>query len=109
MAQREIENGTLGEEEARKDPRSHILLQCVGVSKKVAPAYYTGEVEKGTGFFICCDGFFRKLDGEEIHYMLFPGSLRDTRDMEARVRKLADLCKKRGEKDNLTAVFGKAM
>lgn len=43
--QREIMNGNMTQEQAMKDPRRNVLLQCVGASAEVKPEYRTGAMK----------------------------------------------------------------
>ena len=66
IVQRELTEGKLTPEQARKDSRQSLLLQCVGAGKDVKPDYLSGEVLPHRTFLICCDGFRRKVTEAEI-------------------------------------------
>lgn len=54
---REIKRGSMTKEQALIDPRRNVLLQCIGASKTVGPAFYEGEVKEPKGFILCSGGF----------------------------------------------------
>ena len=50
--QREIMNGNMTQEQAMKDPRRNVLLQCVGASAEVKPEYRTGAMKNGMSLLL---------------------------------------------------------
>lgn len=67
LVELELRAGHLTKEQARKDPRRHILLQCVGVTKDVRVDCYKGRLHPGMEFLLCTDGFYGLLEEEEIY------------------------------------------
>ena len=61
VVQRELTEGRLTLQQAQKDPRQSLLLQCVGAGKAVKPDFLHGEVQSHQSFLICCDGFRRRV------------------------------------------------
>lgn len=57
--EREVLLGRMSREDAIRDSRRNILLQCVGASGEVAVVYGKGKVRKGAVYLICSDGFWR--------------------------------------------------
>ena len=66
VVQREITEGRLTPQQAAKDPRQSLLLQCVGAGKAVKPDYLYGDIKPHQVFLLCCDGFRRRITGSEI-------------------------------------------
>lgn len=105
VVQREIDLGNLTPEEAEKDPRRNILLQCVGASNVIDPEFIFGEVNNGSHFLLCSDGFRHVISKEEIHEKLGPGAARTEREMTENLKYLVELDKYRREEDNISAVL----
>lgn len=101
---REIELGKLTPEQARTDPRRNVLLQCVGVSESVTPAFYRGENLPGTVFMLCSDGFVHEISNDEIYFSLNPHTLQDKNTMKNNVDALIELNKARMERDNISVI-----
>lgn len=103
IVQRELTEGKLTQEQARKDPRQNVLLQCVGAGKEVKPDYLSGEVLPHQTFLLCCDGFRRRVTEAEIK-RLCSCSAREKKLHEA-LEETAQLCMKRKETDNITGIL----
>lgn len=100
---REVEQGLLTKEEAEKDSRRNILLQCVGASKVVVPDYFWGKVEENDAFLLCSDGFRHVLSEVEIAYALSAEHFEGIQKNQQKLVDCIELIKKRGERDNITA------
>ena len=103
VVQREITEGKLTPQQAAKDPRQSLLLQCVGAGNAVKPDYLYGDIKPHQVFLLCCDGFRRRITGSEIKeickYSTKEKKLHDA--LEEVIR----LCKKRKETDNITGIL----
>lgn len=106
---REIAEGRLTEEEAERDSRRSILLQCIGASDRVTPEYTLNCLSDSSFLLICSDGFRHELKGSEIVKELSDESVKDVKTIRKSLCRLTDMAKKRGEKDNITAAVIKAM
>lgn len=100
---KEQREGILSAEKARLDVRRNVLLQCVGASERVVPQYQTGKILADAVYLLCTDGFRHELRGEEIFTGLNPSAFRDKAAAQSRLRRLIELNKTRGERDNITA------
>lgn len=109
LVQREVNNGRLAPELAEQDPRRNVLLQCVGASKVVEPAFYEGTVERNECYLLCSDGFRHEVTTEEITENLSPSANSGEQDMCDHIQKLIDLNKFRHENDNITAMLIKTV
>ena len=89
-------------EEAERDSRKNILLQCVGASVEVNPEIRIGEFKENTVFMLCSDGFRHVLSEDEMYMYLNPNILLDKNTMEYNSRQLIEMVKNRNEKDNIT-------
>lgn len=101
---REIERGNLTPEAAKFDDRRNVLLECVGVTKDIAPEFGIGDVKSGAVYLLCSDGFRHEITTEEIWENLQPNK-ESSEIMKQQLVKLIELNKSRGEKDNITALM----
>lgn len=108
LVAREIAAGRLTPEEALRDSRRSILLQCVGASAAVEPAFYQGAAEPGTSYLICSDGFCHEVSQEEMLEQLGPGACVNPTVMRRNCIYLTELVKRRKEQDNISLVLLKA-
>lgn len=105
LVAREIALGRITKEQARHHPQRNILLQCLGVGDTVAPVFTGGTVAGNGLYLLCSDGFVQELSEEELDRSLDPMVL-TTKDLLTRkLTELTDVCKQRGERDNITAVL----
>lgn len=105
---REIAAGRLTPEEALRDPRRSILLQCIGASPTVEPAFYQGNVEPETTYLVCSDGFCHEVSSQEIYEKMGPQACENPVVMRQNCVYLTDLVKQRKEQDNISIVLLKA-
>lgn len=102
---REIKRGLMTKEQAMKDARQNVLLQCIGVNQYVEPQFLEGYVEAGEAFLLCSDGFRHKVSEEELWKHLAPGRLNDSDSMQKELVELVELNKQRKETDNISAIY----
>lgn len=100
----EVRRGRLTAEEAKNDPRQHILLQCIGESKSVKPEFTIEKIKHNCTYMLCSDGFRHKISKEEIYKALQPLSLFTENQIEEQLEELAKLSMSRKEKDNISAI-----
>lgn len=108
VVQREMDLGRMTYEEARRDPRRNVLLQCVGASQVIEPDYFTGTVEPGTMFLLCSDGFRHVIAKEELYEYLTPYRVFNEQAMKESLVYLTELNKYRQEVDNISAALVRA-
>lgn len=104
VIRREIELGNITEEEAEKDPRRNVLLQCVGATEDVAPDFFFGTTKKDAVYMLCSDGFRHEISALEIFKFLCPGQMIDTESMKKNMEYLIELNKSRMENDNISVI-----
>lgn len=103
--QRQMDLGAMTVEQALKDPRRNTLLQCIGASQYIEPDFIEGKLMKGQSFLICSDGFRHMLSSEELSDSLELPTHFDEKMMKDRLIQLTDICKRRGENDNITSIW----
>ncbi len=102
---REVELGNMTPEEAEKDSRRSVLLQCVGASDVVCPDMFVGVPKVNATYMLCSDGFRHEITPQEIFDKLQPGVLFDDSAMNRNTTELIELNKQRNEKDNISVVL----
>lgn len=105
---REIAAGRLTPEEALRDPRRSILLQCIGATPTVEPAFYQGTTLPETSYLICSDGFCHEISHQEMLEQLGPDACVNPTVMRQNCIYLTDLVKQRKEQDNISLILLKA-
>lgn len=100
----ELANGMLTPEQAEKDKRKSILLQCIGASERLIPDFFTGKIQKNTVFMLCSDGFRHLISEEEIYAKFQPDYISSAEQMKVSERELIELNKQRQEKDNISII-----
>ncbi len=90
-------------EEASKS--EHVLLQAIGASRAVKPAYYSGIIKSGAVYLLCTDGFRHKIRNEELPEIFAPGEMTEEAVMRARGEDAARMVLDRGERDNISVIL----
>ena len=103
VVQRELTEGRLTLQQAQKDPRQSLLLQCVGAGKAVKPDFLHGEVQSHQSSLICCDGFRRRVTDDEIKHLCRYST--NEKKLRQSLEEVTRLCKKRKETDNITGIL----
>lgn len=104
---REIRRGSLTAEQALKDTRRNILLQCIGVNDYLEPQFVTGSLAKGDAILLCSDGFRHVVAEEELFAHLRPENFGNEPAMKQELVYLTELNKQRQETDNISAIYMK--
>lgn len=102
---REIAMGNMTPEEAARDSRRNVLLQCVGASDNVYPDMFFGDVQQNAIYMLCSDGFRHEISSDEIYAKLQPGVLFDDYTMQQNSISLIELNKQRQERDNISVAL----
>ncbi|MGI6499423.1 MAG: PP2C family protein-serine/threonine phosphatase [Anaerostipes sp.] len=102
LVEEEVRLGHLTRQEARMDRRRHILVQCLGVTKEIQIDCYQGKLKEGMSFLLCTDGFYNRLEEEELYQVP-----KDKEQMKCWVREMMSTVKARGELDNLSCMVVK--
>lgn len=107
LVAREVRRGVMTVEQAKKDSRRNVLLQCIGASGTVFPRIRYGTARQGV-YLICSDGLCHEITEQELAKTLHPDNLMDKEAMHLVSRYLIELVKARREQDNITAILVKA-
>lgn len=106
---REVKRGNMTAEQAERDSRRSVLLQCVGASRVVEPQILFGKVVPSSVYMICSDGLRHVLTSGEINAFFNSTVSVNEGDMATNSRKAIDLVKSRQEKDNITVALIKCI
>lgn len=102
---REVSLGHMTEEQAKRDERRSVLLQCVGASEDVYPDLFFGDTLINAVYMLCCDGFVHEISSEEIFNYFSPERMIDENSMNTASKELIALNKNRKERDNITVAL----
>ena len=83
------------------------LTKCVGSFGYERPDFKLGVLQSGQGMLLCSDGFRHCVAESELADVLRPSQIRNEEQIAHRLREIGDACMKRGERDNLSAVYVK--
>lgn len=100
----EVALGNMTQEEADKDPRRNILLQCVGASNIVLPDFFYGETQPNAVYMLCSDGFRHEITPQELLSAFVPEQMTDAGVMKQRADELIEVNKQRNEQDNISVI-----
>ncbi len=81
------------------------LTKCLGSFGCFTPQHRMGVLKPGEGILLCTDGFRRHVTGEELRSVMKPRELVEEEQIGRRLREIGETCMKRGETDNLSAVY----
>ena len=63
----------------------------------------------GEAVLLCSDGYWRRVTDREITGVMNPAGMIQEEQIERRLREIGEACMKRGERDNLSAVYVKTV
>lgn len=86
--------------------KSGKLIKCIGSMGFFSPEFMMGTIKSGEAFLICSDAFRRRVALEEIAEVLAPSHMTEER-CKRRLRELGEAAIRRGECDNMSAVYVK--
>lgn len=101
----EVRLGRLTKDQAEKDSRRSVLLQCIGASPVVYPDMFFGKTLRDTVYMFCSDGFRHVISEQEIFEYLNPDYLSNEKEMAEQGRILTELNKQRKEQDNISVAM----
>ena len=104
FVQMEVDAGRLSAEEAERDSRRNILLQCVGESSNLSPVISEMRFNKNAVYLLCSDGFHHELSSDELCSTILSGAAAGEDGVTKALERLVRLAMNRGEVDNITAV-----
>lgn len=106
---RELAAGRMTADQARRDPRRSVLLQCVGASQTVEPEFLKGRTETDAVYMLCSDGFRHVIMDDEMMERIGPKVQPDQEILKQGCIYLTELVKSRKENDNITVALIRTM
>lgn len=85
------------------------LTKCLGSFGYFVPEHAMGVLRTGEAVLLCSDGFWRRITAQEITDVMNPSGVTQEEQIERRLREIGGACMKRGERDNLSGVYVKAV
>lgn len=85
------------------------LTKCLGSFGWFAPQHRLGVLKPGEGMLLCTDGFRRRVTAQELQGVMNPREIAGEEQIGRRLKEIGETCMKRGERDNLSAVYVKAV
>lgn len=95
-----VAKGEITHSDAKLHPKRNLLTQCIGVYNEIKLFEDKGEMDQGTGFIICSDGFYNLLEDDEI-----VTAFKCSWNVEKTLKTLTKRVYERGANDNLSAII----
>lgn len=80
------------------------LSKCLGLNREWKPDFKTGRIGKG-GMLLCTDGFWRRAERKIWKSCINPAKMKEESVIGKRLKEIADYNMRRGEKDNISAIY----
>ena len=87
----------------------NMLTRCVGSFGYERPDFRMGTVRDGDAMLLCSDGFRHCVTKQELSDVLRPRQIQGEEQISRRLREIGEACMKRGELDNMSAIYIKAV
>lgn len=97
-----VASGALSQEEAKEHPQRNVILQALGVQKRVDVALSCAELRRGDWVVLCSDGLSGKADAEELR-----GVLEKCTGPQEACQQMIAIARDRGGEDNITVIVVK--
>lgn len=104
FVQQQVKNGNLTAQEAIRHPKRNLLTNCIGSSRPSVPVFSRGRLERNSYYMLCTDGFVHEMSLKEMFDFLAPKENPLLGALQKNLKRMTELLKKRGERDNITAL-----
>ena len=104
FVQKLLDEDEIDEDEARKHPARHELLQCIGVDENVKPDIFWIKIFPDDIVMLCSDGLTDMVDDDTIENVILKYA---DESLEKIAEELLTLALEAGGKDNITIVLGR--
>lgn len=85
------------------------LTKCLGSFGWFVPQHRLGVLKPGEGILLCTDGFRRRVTAQELQEVMNPQEIVGEEQIGRRLKEIGETCMKRGERDNLSAIYVKTV
>ena len=99
VVQNMVEKGEITPDEAKNDPRKHVITRALGVSEDISIEFNEIDFPKGSYLLLCTDGLSNFVTGEHICNIVL-----DTK-FDKSPQALVDAANNGGGSDNITVVI----
>lgn len=99
LVQELVDSGSITEEEALKHPNKNIITRALGTSEKVKVDTYIKNITGIKKIILCTDGLTNLVKSKEIYDII------NSNDNETSCKKLVELSKERGSRDNISVIL----
>ena len=100
LVARLVEQGRIGQEEAKNHPHSHILLRTVGTERDVEIDIFRVDLQQGDRIMMCSDGLWGEVDDPDIEAII-----NHYEDPKLCVQELVKAAHLGGGRDNVTVML----
>lgn len=100
LVQKQIDQGLITTSEAKNHHLRNVILRAVGINENIALDILSGKTYSGDQFLLCSDGLTDMVDDSLIGQVLFSNI-----DLYEKTKKLVEMAKFAGGKDNITLVL----
>jgi serine/threonine protein phosphatase PrpC len=100
----QVRRGRLSKQQARKHPKRHVLMQCLGYQKKLKLVKRSGFFMPDHLFMLCSDGFYDRLADPRIEKYLREGE-QEQQDLQQLSDMLIDRALDKRSNDNISVVL----
>lgn len=94
-----VKIGQLSEEEAKNDPRKHVITKAIGGQQSITPDITVTKFKSGDRLLLCTDGLTNELTEAEIL------AIASVNSPDVAGKKLVELANQKGGADNITVVI----
>lgn len=83
---------------------SRTLIRCIGSFEWKQPDVHNGYLKRKSVILLCTDGFRNRIEEGKIEEAMQPVLLQSREQIYMRLKEIAEYVKRRGEKDNISAI-----
>jgi serine/threonine protein phosphatase PrpC len=99
-----VAEGDITLEEAELSRDGHVIMQAIGSTKSIVPAFYSGRYRNGDLFVACSDGAWHCVGEEGIQSCFEEANWQSDESLDDACNRLINYDMSSGETDNLTVV-----
>ncbi|MGL4655775.1 MAG: PP2C family protein-serine/threonine phosphatase [Sarcina sp.] len=104
LVQREIDIGLMTEQQARRDKRKNILLQCIGVKEDIKIDFFKWSISNEKIYLLCSDGFYKLINEMTLKDEFIKVNKFSEEFLKEKVEYFIDKVLENGEKDNISVI-----
>lgn len=82
-----------------------VLSKCLSSLFWQKPDILQGRIGRKSGFLLCTDGFRHHVNRRQLEEAFRPGEIKEERQIRRRLREIGEYSRKKGEKDDISAIY----